>query len=419
MSQLIEKLRDELEKSIEDQKACSAADLSKALSDFDASIRSKMIGNVFDVDPKIYTEKHKVKLHLQDYPTLDELWAVCTQEGDSRIGEAVSEAKTIDILEISDEVSCRSKTLSILTFIFETWQATRESTRSLVEKRNTKLENKAADEILKEKVRVLFWGKEVILYLQKRDSLLGKLAFGQNKATEKTVLEAFFKKKVMDDNNIELLIRSLPKYWLEKIKVNNHTKLSKLFTEIDQQVSDATLKISSPEHIHTLLNDFATLLQKKLEKRILFDLEQCMSVIVNHFKNFKIHLEKSPPLEAMAMFEGEHVWGDRPADRCSYSKVGVIRDALVERYNEVINLDFPKVLSKTPRSAILKMWDTKQSPILLANLNHAMAVDGFIRDIVLPIKNSLLFKLGYDFDIKKLVSRLYKATLKLTLKMVV
>lgn len=164
MPHILQKLRDEIEEGIGDGKTLSANELSKVLSDLDSSIRSKMIGQVFDIDTKAFDEKYKSPLQLEDYSTLDELWAVCTQEGDSRIGEATSDAKTIDLLEVSDEASCRSKTLSILTLIFEMWQAARQSAKTAIDRRSQKSDMQPNDSSLKQQVNLLYWGKEVKMF---------------------------------------------------------------------------------------------------------------------------------------------------------------------------------------------------------------------------------------------------------------
>jgi hypothetical protein len=226
------------------------------------------------------------------------------------------------------------------------------------------------------------------------------------------------KNTALPENTSDILVKAIPKYWLEKLKITNQSKVSKLFEDLNLLVEDAVQRLPSEEAIHTVLATFTSEFKQKLDKKMLLEVDVCMAVIVTHFINYKAQLEKSPLAEGIAAFEGEHIWGEKESDRCSYGKVGAIRDALVEKFTEVINLDFPKTLTKISRSVLPKMWDMKQSPIILANLNHAIAIDHFIREIILPIKTSSLFRLGVDFNVSKRVSRLYKAALNLTVKMV-
>lgn len=251
-----------------------------------------------------------------------------------------------------------------------------------------------------------------------RDAVLAKIDGKQAKVSEKIVLDAFLKKSPLPDNSTELLVKALPKHWLEKLKITNHTKVSKLFEDLDCLVGDAVQRLPSQETISSVLYSFTSVFKYKLQKKIISEVDVCMAAIVTHFKNYKSQLDRSPPMEGISIFEGEHVWGDKDNDRCSYAKAGSIRDALVERFTEVINLDFPKLTSKSSRSVIIKLWDTKQSSIILANLNHAMAIDSLIRETILPITSSKIYKLRHDFGISKLVSKLYWASMKLTVKMV-
>lgn len=248
--------------------------------------------------------------------------------------------------------------------------------------------------------------------------MIAKIDSKHSKVTEKTVLDAYLKKTSLPDNSTELLAKALSKYWLEKVKITNHTKLSKLFEDLNSLIDDAVQRLLSHETIKSLLDDFTSVFKYKLQNKIISDVDICMAAIVTHFKNYRSQLDRSPPMEGISIFDGEHIWGDKDSDRCSYARVGSIRDALVERFTEVINLDFPKLASKSSRSVVIKLWDSKQSPIILANLNHAMALDLFIRETILPITSSRLHTLRHDLGISRLISRLYKSSLKLTIKMV-
>jgi hypothetical protein len=113
------------------------------------------------IDSPNLMEKVPMNIRPEDYNTLDELWSVCTMEDASRAGDGHSEAKTMDMIEISEEGNSRSKAISLINVVFEAWQASRKDISTLIEKKQPKLLSLIEEASLKEEVKILFWGKEV------------------------------------------------------------------------------------------------------------------------------------------------------------------------------------------------------------------------------------------------------------------
>lgn len=113
------------------------------------------------IDSPNLMEKVPMNIRPEDYNTLDELWSVCTMEDASRAGDGHSEAKTMDMIEISEEGNGRSKAISLINVVFEAWQASRKDLSTLIEKKQPKLPSLIEEASLKEEVKILFWGKEV------------------------------------------------------------------------------------------------------------------------------------------------------------------------------------------------------------------------------------------------------------------
>lgn len=116
---------------------------------------------VMDLEPVFLNDKKPRVIKIDEFSTLDELWSACTMEDASRAGESHSEAKTIDVLEFSDEGGMRSKAVSLLNLMFERWQSARQELSTSIEKANSKKGSAADESTLGEDLKVLFWGKEV------------------------------------------------------------------------------------------------------------------------------------------------------------------------------------------------------------------------------------------------------------------
>lgn len=154
-------LKADLETGVGDQRQCSGEQLAKTLKTINASIQTKMFGHVKNVEEKKTFNMNNYSIKADDYSTIEELWAACMQEGDSKLAEGTSEDKTVDILEMSDEGSCRSKTRSFLSFMFESWQMTRDGYSATIEKRSVKSSTSEQEAEMKKQITLLYWGKEV------------------------------------------------------------------------------------------------------------------------------------------------------------------------------------------------------------------------------------------------------------------
>jgi hypothetical protein len=154
-------LRLNLEEGVGEQKNCSGEQLVKALKSVNSKIEGKVNGIHKTADWKMAQEKAILSIKGEDYSTIEELWAVCLQEGDSKLAEGASEDKTVDLLEMSDEGSCRSKTRSLLSFMFETWQSSRDGLAASIEKSNSKSGVVQQEDEMKKQIKLLYWGKEV------------------------------------------------------------------------------------------------------------------------------------------------------------------------------------------------------------------------------------------------------------------
>jgi hypothetical protein len=248
--------------------------------------------------------------------------------------------------------------------------------------------------------------------------MLSKLSQISLKVTEKMVLDSYIKNQPLYIQHLSVLEKALQKHLIDKHRFDNSTKLEYYFEQLNPSLIDAAKKIPKEGVFRTVLNNFAESLKVKVEKKLLGEIDQVFSAFTTHFKNVRSNLEKSMVSEGFLVADIDYSWGDKPTDRCSYDRVLDIRKALIGKYSEIINLDFAKNTSKMARPPILKIWETKHSPILLANLNHLKAVDEFLKRNILPIKRSLLFKFGHQFNLPKVLGKLYKAFIKLLLKMV-
>lgn len=116
---------------------------------------------VMDIEPPFMMEKRPKQVKPDDYKTLEELWAVCTLEETSRVGESHSDARTIDVMEFSEEGAARSNAISLVNLIFEGWQSARQEITSSIEKGSPKIVGLSDELALSQDIKSLFWGKQV------------------------------------------------------------------------------------------------------------------------------------------------------------------------------------------------------------------------------------------------------------------
>lgn len=114
-----------------------------------------------DLEPVFLNDKRPKVVKVDDFTTLEELWSACTLEDASRAGESHSEAKTIDVLDFSDEGGIRTKAVSLINLMFERWQSARQELSTLIDKANSKKGGMPEELVLGDDIKVLFWGKEV------------------------------------------------------------------------------------------------------------------------------------------------------------------------------------------------------------------------------------------------------------------
>lgn len=249
--------------------------------------------------------------------------------------------------------------------------------------------------------------------------MLNRMLQSNQKLSEKTVLELYLKNQGINSHHLPFLEKALQKHLNEKHKLDNNTKLEKYFDLLNMSITEAARKVPSEEVFRKIMNTFVGELKPKLEKKLLAEIDSVMGAFTNYFKNVRLSLDRSPINEGFLPTDIDYCWGDKDSERCSYDRASEIRSALIGKYEEVINLDFSKFPGKNSKHPILKVWDTKHSPILLANLNHLNLIDAFLKQNILPIKKNSLYKLGHEFGLPKLVNKLYKGFIRLLLKMVV
>lgn len=241
---------------------------------------------------------------------------------------------------------------------------------------------------------------------------------GRSKVDTKMILDSFFKKQAIPDSQHGFLVDGLHKLLTDKYKIDNNSKLEKLFEGFNTELADVLESLPSNKLATNLLTLLESHYKPLLERRFLADLDTALASIVTHFKNYKSQLDKTPPPEGFWQGESEFVWSDRPGDLCSYGKAREIRQALTDSFRDVIDLDFPLSSTKNVKSILVKPWDSKFCPIQLANLNHVLAVEALIKSTVKPLLNSTFAKAGYDLGAKKFIYQLYRTSLKLTLRMI-
>lgn len=240
----------------------------------------------------------------------------------------------------------------------------------------------------------------------------------RSKADIKLILDSFAKKQPIPEAQHPALVDGLLKKLTDKFKIDNNSKLEKVFEGLNTELTDILESLPSNKLSTNLLTLLEGHYKPLLERRFLADLDIALASIVAHFKNYKTQLDKTPPPEGFWQGESEFVWSDRPGDRCPYTKAGDIRQALTDSFREVIDLDFPKSGTTNVKSAVVKVWESRYCPIQLANLNHVLAVETLIKSTIKPVLDSVFTKAGYELGAKKFVYQLYRTSLKLTLRMI-
>lgn len=141
---------------------------SSRLTDIFRQLKSEIVQKSLTIvsDVRLPHIKDKPPRHInpEDYKTLDELWSACILEDASKTGESHSDAKTIDLLETSDEGGVRPTAVSLISLIFEAWQTARQTLSTQIEKKAYKTGALSDEVSLTEEVNLLFWGKEVQLH---------------------------------------------------------------------------------------------------------------------------------------------------------------------------------------------------------------------------------------------------------------
>jgi hypothetical protein len=242
---------------------------------------------------------------------------------------------------------------------------------------------------------------------------------GKPKSEDKSLLENFYKKQIIPESHHKALVDAVSKQLIDKYRIDHNSKLEKYIPGLSSDLQEILKLLPRSELAEGVISQLEAHYRPVIEKKMLAELDTALAAVVTHFKNYKTQLDKSPPAEGFMPAETEYAWSDKPADKCAYSKAADMRQALTNGFRDVIDLDFPKANTKQVKPVSLKAWEAHYSPVQLVNMNHAKAVDSFIKSNVKPIRESGLWRVGVDFGAKKVVYQLYRSSLKLTLKLVV
>ena len=138
-------------------------------------------------------------------------------------------------------------------------------------------------------------GNGGILISFKRDTLISKIKPSKGKFDEKSLIDLFYKGQSIPDVHHKTLIELLRKQITDKSKIDNNSKLDKLFNVINKELEEIIRLLPNRDTALELISQLELHLRPAYEKRVLNNLDSTLASITNHFKNYKVGLDKSPP----------------------------------------------------------------------------------------------------------------------------
>lgn len=141
------------------EKDCSAEFI---ITMFSESVRIKSMLSTENVDHlPLLSIGHKEESNLNilcKIQSFQELKKTLLIDPDNRLGMSQSESKTLDPMEITDDIPVMGKFRTIVGDLLEIWHSARELVANKVSKASF---SNSDDSILSKRVELLFWGSEV------------------------------------------------------------------------------------------------------------------------------------------------------------------------------------------------------------------------------------------------------------------